>query len=308
MSSTKPRRWTVDELAADVRRALADFRRERLGEPLALWKSTFLASRAQVRRLFRELDLRHPARPHSRKIVDIYAKGLGDPLRYFAAPPISQDDLKALVESSLAMRTLRRKPHVSRSVLRTVLLTLDPLRFPWVHHGTAPRGPEWRSAINSTSALMATQQVATSRRHSGKNDQENAVRSYLTSLGLAEVAPRRIDTFYTAPAPGEFCGECEVAERKADIVVRLFDGRLLLIECKVSNSALNSVKRVNNDAGAKAAAWTQRLGDSQVIPAALLSGVFKVRNLNQAQDLRLTLFWAHRLTDLGAFIMATKSS
>lgn len=305
--TAKPHRWTADELAADVRQALADFRRERLGEPLVLWLSTFRTCRAQVRRLFRELDLRHPARPHSRKIVDIYAHGLGEPLRYFAAPPISQDDLKALVESSLAMRALRREPYIPRSVLRTALLTLDPIRFPWVHHGTQPRGPEWRAAINSTSALMAAQRVATHRRHRGKNDQEKAARAYLASIGLVEVAPRRIDTFYTAPAPGEFCGESEVAERKADIVVRLFDGRLLLIECKVSNSALNSVKRVNNDAGAKAAAWIQRLGDAQVVPAALLSGVFKVRNLNQAQDLRLTLFWAHRLTDLGAFIMATKT-
>jgi hypothetical protein len=81
---------------------------------------------------------------------------------------------------------------------------------------------------------------------------------------------------------------------------------LLLIECKVSNSALNSVKRVNNDAGAKAAAWIQRLGDAQVVPAALLSGVFKARNLEQAQALRLTLFWAHRLEDLRDFIEASK--
>lgn len=306
MSPVPPRRWTANELAADSRRAGADFRQERLDEPLALWKTTFRACRTDVRRLFRELDMRHPVRPHSSRIADLHAQGLGDVLRYLSAPPISEDDLKALVDSpSLAVRTLRQKPHVARSVLRTALLTLDPVRFPWVHHGTVPRGPEWRAAIDSTSALMAVQRVATARRHSGKNNQEQAARAYLASIGLVEVAPRRVDTFYTAPAPGEFCGECEVAGRKADIVVRMFDGRLLLIECKVSNSAVNSVKRVNNDAGAKAAAWIQRLGDSQVVPAALLSGVFKVLNLDQAQDLRLTLFWAHRLSDIGDFIQAT---
>lgn len=308
MIRAKPRRWTPDELASDVRQAIAAFRRERLSEPTILWKSEFRTCRAQVRRVFRSLGLRRPSRPHSSQIVELYAQGLGDPLRYFTAPPISQDDLKSLVGSSLAMRTLRRQPYVARSILRTTLLTLDPVRFPWLHHGTVPRGPEWRAAINSTSALMAEQRVATARRHRGKNDQEQAGKAYLAAIGLMEVAPRRIDTLYTAPAPGEFCGESEVAGRKADIVVRLFDGRLLLIECKVSNSALNSVKRVNNDAGAKAAVWIQRLGDSQVIPAALLSGVFKVRNLEQAQDLRLTLLWSHRIGDLGTFIEATRSS
>lgn len=306
MIPAKPKRWTADELASDVKQAIIDFRRERLGEPLASWKATFRDCRGLVRRLFRELDLRHPTRPHSSKIVELYAQGLGEPLRYFAAPPISNDDLKALVDSSLAVRTLRRTPHAARSVLRTALLTLDPIRFTWIHQGTTPRGPEWRAAINSTSALMTAQRVATARRHRGKNDQEQAAKDYLASIGLVEVEPRRIDTFYTAPAPGEFCGESEVAGRKADIVVRLFDGRLLLIECKVSNSALNSVKRVNNDAGAKAAAWIQRLGDAQVIPAALLSGVFKVRNLEQAQALSLTLFWTHRLEDLRDFIQETK--
>lgn len=306
MSPVRPGRWSVNALAADVMQAEADFRRERLGEPLALWKENFRACRAQVRRVFHALELQRPVRPHSSKITDLYAQGLGDCLRYFAAPPVSQDDLKALIDSSLSVRTLRREPHVARNVLRTLLRTLDPVRFPWIHHGSVPRAPEWRAAINSTSVLMAAQRVATARRHSGKNAQERAARDYLVSIGLVEVAPRRIDTFHTAPAPGEFCGESEVAQRKADIVVRLFDGRLLLIECKVSNSALNSVKRVNNDAGAKAAAWLQRLGDSQVVPAALLSGVFKVRNLEQAQNLRLTLFWAHRLQDIGTFVLATR--
>jgi hypothetical protein len=93
---------------------------------------------------------------------------------------------------------------------------------------------------------------------------------------------------------------------KADIPVRLFDGRLMPIECKVSNSEVNSVKRINNDAAAKAVGWRRRLGEDQVVPVAMLSGVFKVANLLQAQGAGLTLFWAHRLDQLQAFIEATR--
>lgn len=47
------------------------------------------------------------------------------------------------------------------------------------------------------------------------------------------------------------------------------------------DSALNSVKRLNNDAAVKAEYWLEQFGASQVVPAAMLSGVFKVKNLEQ---------------------------
>ena len=97
-----------------------------------------------------------------------------------------------------------------------------------------------------------------------------------------------------------------VGSRKADVPVRLFDGRLMPVECKVSNSALNSVKRINNDAAVKAKTWKFELGVNQVVPVAMLSGVFKVSNLMQAQGDGLTLFWAHKLDSLGEFINATR--
>ena len=47
------------------------------------------------------------------------------------------------------------------------------------------------------------------------------------------------------------------------------------LECKASNSATNSYKRVNHEAASKAETWLQDFGRSQVVPAAVLSGVFK---------------------------------
>jgi hypothetical protein len=43
-----------------------------------------------------------------------------------------------------------------------------------------------------------------------------------------------------------------------------------------------------------------------MVPAAVLSGVFKVRNLEQAQERGLSIFWAHDLDRLVRFINATR--
>ncbi|WP_369414122.1 XamI family restriction endonuclease [Paracandidimonas lactea] len=108
------------------------------------------------------------------------------------------------------------------------------------------------------------------------------------------------------PSTTAIHAQCMLGTRKADVVVRLHDTRLMAIECKVSNSATNSVKRLNNDAAAKAERWINQFGKAQVVPAAALAGVFKVLNLEQAQDLGLTLFWSHDLDQLGTFIESTR--
>jgi hypothetical protein len=79
------------------------------------------------------------------------------------------------------------------------------------------------------------------------------------------------------------------------------------IEAKVSNSSTNSVKRLNNDAAVKARQWTQEFGTSNVVPSAVLGGVFKIHNLRSAQDSdHLTIFWAHSLDAMVQFIDSTK--
>jgi XamI-like restriction endonuclease len=78
------------------------------------------------------------------------------------------------------------------------------------------------------------------------------------------------------------------------------------IECKVSNSAVNSVKRLNNDAAAKAEYWTADFGKRQVVPVAVLSGVYKLHNLLTAQERGLTLFWAHKLDALTEWVESTR--
>ena len=81
----------------------------------------------------------------------------------------------------------------------------------------------------------------------------------------------------------------------------------MAIECKVSNSALNSIKRLNNDAAVKAEFWLKHFGTAQMVPAAVLSGVYKLHHLVNAQAHGLALFWAHDLVELLSWIDQTRS-
>jgi hypothetical protein len=158
----------------------------------------------------------------------------------------------------------------------------------------------------ASAALMAASRTQTSRRTKGKEQQEAAVKDALRAQGFTEVASRGIPNVSHAPAPGEFCGESLLGTRKGDIIVRLWDHRVMPIECKVSNSSTNSVKRLNNDAAVKAASWKVDFGLRQVVPSAVLGGVYKLHNLMDAQSRGLTIFWAHDLSPLTKWIAGTK--
>ncbi len=222
-----------------------------------------------------------------------------DAFRYFSGPPISSDDLKTVADaSSLTPTVLKANPVMARAVFQTVLAGIDTRRFPWVLQKREPTEKERHAAVVASAALMATQRTATARRSEGKTEQEAAAFRSLIEVGFNVVNPRTIVTLDDAPEPGEFCRESMLGGRKADLVVRLRDRRILAIECKVSNSSTNSIKRLNNDAAVKAVAWLGEFGTRQLIPAAMLSGVFKLRNLLDAQTKGLTLWWAH---DLASF-------
>ncbi len=299
----QPRTWTEEELGREVLIAKENFRRVRLEEPLELWRETFARYRSDFERLFGAYPLATPESVSGSSLADIFQDGLGDALRYLAGPPISADDLKVLAEaSSLSPSYLRANPPVAERLVRTILSAADPARFPWITEGRDPADEEIAAAILASAVLLTAQRVATSRRMSGKASQEEAVKAFLRAQGFAEVERRRISTLGDAPGSGQFCGEATVGSRSADITARLHDGRILALECKVSNSALNSIKRVNNDAAVKAATWRQEFGTRNIVPAAVLSGVFDARKLFEAQDLGLALFWEHRFEDLGAFL------
>lgn len=299
--------WTKEQLETECVAAVAAFRLTRQSEPLEKYLDLFDKRQGDVEDLLEHLiDMVDVGVLDDDLIVRVLSdKKLLEAFRYFSGPPVSEDDLKTLAEtSSLAPATFKKNPAVARAVFQTVLDGLDRRRFPWVSpvEKREPSEAEKNAAIIASAALMAAQRVATERRSEGAKWQEALVRDALIEIAFEQVDARTITTLDAAPHPGQFCPESMVGGRKADIVVRLHDHRVLAIECKVSNSALNSIKRVKNDAGSKAKQWLAELGTSQIVPAAMLSGVFDARMLFESQGLGLTLWWAHDLPTFQGWI------
>ncbi|RDI20715.1 XamI restriction endonuclease [Pseudacidovorax intermedius] len=303
--SALPPRWTTAELAADAEAAAAQFRVERLAVSDS-WDVHYKAARRKFEQLFEKLSDLNPGEINEGSLSEAYGLGLGEALRYLAGPPISDDDLRVIADvDSIAPGVLSRDPVALQKVFGVIERVIDPHRFPWMQDGGAPSEQQREAALLASSVLLAAQRIATERRNDGKESQETRVKDYLRSLGFEEVPPGAIKTMMRGPQVKQFCAECMLGERKADVVLRLHDERLMPIECKVSNSATNSIKRLNNDAAVKAVYWIQQFGALQVVPAAVLGGVFKVLSLEQAQARGLSLFWSHDLEKLGAFIEST---
>ena len=304
MNLAAPPQWSPEQFEKQLAVSLAAFREERIREPAEQYREVFDEYAARVRALLAGTD---NLADWTQALEVVLSVGVGlETLRYLAGPPISADDLKTLADASLAPSRLRNDPEMATRVLDVVLKGLDVKRFPWVAEQRQPGQAELGAAALASASLMAVQRVQTDRRNLAKTQQERQVADYLSGIGLIQVGSREIRTSDDAPERGSFCRECMFGDRKADLVVRLHDGRLMPIECKVSNSATNSVKRLNNDAAVKAEAWIRQFGTLQTVPTAVLSGVFKKHNLVQAQETGLTIFWANDLGPLGDFILSTR--
>jgi hypothetical protein len=77
--------------------------------------------------------------------------------------------------------------------------------------------------------------------------------------------------------------------------------------CGLLRYTATSPKRLNSDAAIKAVSWKLDFGLHQVIPSAVLGGVYKLYNLLEVQEPGLSLFWAHDLAPLPAWTERTKS-
>jgi hypothetical protein len=305
-----PPAWTEEQMVALRQPAIDKFREERLKEDPARYGQHFDARQGDVEELLERLvnmaDL--DALGDDTIIGVLSDERLLDATRYLAGPPVSADDLKTLAEvESLSPKAIKADRERSRRIFQTVLQGIDRRRFPWVSQKREPTEAERNAAVVASAALMATTRLSTDRRNEGKDEQETAVKAALKSIGFTLVAARKIQTLDDAPEPGEFCGESLLGGRKADIIVRLHDRRVLAIECKVSNSEINSIKRLRNDAAAKAEVWLKEFGTKQLIPSAMLSGVFDVKNLMDSQARGLTLWWAHAMTDFLGWIKTAAS-
>lgn len=297
MDKVAPPRWSPDELEWGRQGALAEFISSWGAEGTQRYVDTVVELSVPLARLFAASnDLASLSAETFTADASLIAAA-----RFVAAPPVSADDLKTLIGGSLSVKA----PDVERAerAAKIVRTAWDPLRFPWLAANRPATHVERETAIKWTASIWAIESMRTYRRNTSARKQERKVAQALEAVGFQPLAPRRIDALEQLPK-GSFTRECRIGDHKSDIPVRLNDGRLLAIECKVSNSAVNSKKRLNNDAGAKAADWKKAFG-AQVITAVVLSGVYSLGNLVAAQEHQdIIIFWAHDLRRLTEFVTA----
>lgn len=292
----RPPVWTREQLDEHRLIATERFRRTRMEEPLEQYLASFDESQEAIEELLEyTLDLTDL---NSNIVEVLTAPKLLEAFRSMAGPPVSEDDLKVVAEATLSKTRLLSDQEAISRIRQVILSGLDRRRFPWVIEGREPTESERHAAVVASAALLATRQSQTQRRSDGKREQETAVHNILLANGFEQVPTRSVKVLNDAPGPGQFCAESELGTRKADVLIGLPDRRVMPLECKVSNSSTNSVKRLNNDAAVKAETWKKDFGQMQVVPAAVLGGVYKLRNLQDAQERGLTLFWEHKLQEL----------
>jgi hypothetical protein len=228
--------------------------------------------------------------------------------RFVTKPAISADTLEIVSQQ--------------KGVVVTICEFLDRDRFPWLagKHAGAPRRADRDRAVGMTARIMAEQRAQTRRRTESSRAQELAVRKVLLRCGLKyvdrkDVRKRMVElgddpkrglttaNYQELLGRGEFTQETALAGAKCDVPVRLEDGRLFPIECKVSNSEVNSTKRLIRETRGKHNEWRREFG-GELMTGAVLAGAFSMINLRQAQQAGVLPFFEHELKALSAFIKA----
>lgn len=299
MAFVAPPVWSRQDLAAERSLAEGLFREQRRDEGPRAFTAACAALEPRVRHALAVTDdLRDLAGALTRD------PDLWQVLRYFCAPPISEEDLWTLVGGPKFGRV--PPPYVDATA-DAIAVVIDAVRFPWVEARRSPSDIERDAAVLATTCLMAARVVGTTRRGDASKRQEAAVASALETAGFELDASRaRIDVLDVL-GRGAFSRERRVAGAKCDVPVRLLDGRLLALECKVSNGPKNGWKRVNREVGGKAEHWRQQFG-SQVVTAVVLAGVLDLACVEAAQGNQgVVIFWEHDLTPLSAFVAAARA-
>lgn len=269
------------------------------------WNAAIREARALLAGALRESDSLHA--------VDKALRSSGEHMlafRHMTAPPISQDQFAlACPEWSKATEKPNGRP-LSPDAALAVAAQFDIRRSqaltPWISQGRKPRIAEVKRLLWSVAPLLASQRFATLQRNRAASEQENAVVSMLLGKGWTKLPATLRMTSGTIPVrhfmhKTRFATASETPQ-EVDIALGLNGAIVLATECKVSNDATNSIKRVN-DVLKKAKAWKEHWGNF-VKTAALLQGVIAAKDVYRLLDEGVEVFWSHDLTRFEAWIDA----
>ncbi|MDR6171156.1 XamI family restriction endonuclease [Curtobacterium sp. SORGH_AS_0776] len=290
--------WSDGDLQRGRDRAEREFTSKRRAEGPDAFERTYWELRPRVDELLRGSDnLRALNGDVFRRDPDAW-----QPSRYLTGPPISQEDLWTLTGGTKFRRVPNRLADDTAEALN---LVIDPVRFPWVSQNRDPQPSEREHAISATTLLWAAQHLGTVRRGSASKIQEKLTGETLNLAGLTFDAQRAPIELLDDIDRGSYSKERHVHGAKCDVPSRLFDGRMFLLECKVSNGPKNGWKRVNREVRGKADGWTTYFG-AQSVTGVVLSGVFDLSALKAARDAGVVVFWEHDLNPLFDFAVSAK--
>lgn len=223
--------------------------------------------------------------------------------RHLLAPPKSQDQFKLLcgVWSKGSEKSGRPQGREAVDAISSTLRKwMDVDIAPWLGSGRDPTAEERNLLVERVVSFIAPKLTDTQRRTRLSAEQERSVVDLLKGLGWKQLPSATIDTRAAVP-PKHFMNKTRFATatttaQEVDIACGFNGSYVAAVECKVTNDATNSVKRIN-DVLKKSAAWKSHWG-SFVEPAALLQGVINPEDVQRLTDEGVRVFWSH---DLGSF-------
>lgn len=228
-------------------------------------------------------------------------------LRRILAAPISQDQFKFICPTySKGAENSGRplKPGAARQAADVFNEWRDRSITRWVGRNRPPSRRELERLIGAVSPLIAAQLVTTVRRNRLSAAQELAVTQLLDAMGWTRQPALALDQRGQLAAR-HYAHKTKFATRsganEVDIACGLGETFVLAMECKVTNDATNSIKRIN-DVLNKAKAWEQRWGD-YVQTGAMLQGVIPKVQIKKLLDADVSIFWSHRLDEFQSWLI-----
>jgi hypothetical protein len=293
------RRIYIDSRTATADLAEAD---------MDVWAAALMGARKLIAKALRESDfLRDVPRGLQTDGTNMLV------FRHLMAPPMSQDQFSLICPSwrkgtEKPPEVGARRAGMTVSEAASVAAVFHSRRYraitPWIQAHRNPRLQELRRLLWSVAPTIASQSVGTVARSRAAAKQEGSVLELLDSKGWTRRLGSILDTraelplrhyMYKVRYPTTTSTAQEV-----DIAMGLYGTYVLAMECKVTNDATNSVKRMN-DVAKKAAAWKLKWGEF-VKTAALLQGVIAAKDVERLLDEGIHVFWSHNLGALSDWL------
>lgn len=221
-------------------------------------------------------------------------------LRHIFAPPISQDQLK-LIAPLFPKQCEKKGTKLSKAAAQQFADAFadrrDRFLTPWLDTNQTPTKRQLKRLIDTVTPMISSQIFNTVRRNRLSDEQERAIEALLAVKGWTK-APSMIVRSPADLAPSHYmrktkCQSSATATKEVDIACGLTPTLILAMECKVSNDATNSVKRVS-DVMDKVKAWKDNWGNF-IQTAALLQGVVLYKDVTRMLNSDVQVFWSHDL-------------